>query len=165
MTNGLRASASLGPSGVGIPRFLDCCDILKALFPIPLPKTDQSFKAAATLKDPERMRLKLVFICSAAAATLGAGSSIAIILSVFSSLKPISAPGLLVLSTFLLPAVATLLATIFVYRHTARRRKLQAALTVIISLVLTLALFVIGTILTSRFQPIQPQPNTPHNTT
>lgn len=111
------------------------------------------------------MRLKLVFISSIVAATIGAGSSIAIILWVFSSLKPITTPGSLVLATFLLPAGAILLAAIFVYRHTARRRKLQAALTVIISLVLTIAFFVIGTIVTARLNPIQPQPGLQRNTT
>jgi amino acid transporter len=126
---------------------------------------DQSSKTAGTSKDYERMRLKLVFTSSVVASTIGAGSAIAIILSVFSSLKPITAPGLLVLGTFLLPAVAILLATIFVYRHTARRRKLQAALTVIISLVLTIAFFVIGTIVTSRINPLPPQPGTQRNTT
>ncbi len=75
------------------------------------------------------MRLKLVLISSLIAAVVGAGSTIAIILLVFSSLKPINAPGWLVLLTYLLPLLATLLASIFVYRHTARRRKLQAALT------------------------------------
>ena len=49
------------------------------------------------------MRLKLVIISSLVAAIVGAGSAIAIILSVFSSLKPIASPGLLVLSTYLLP--------------------------------------------------------------
>lgn len=111
------------------------------------------------------MRLKLVFISSVVAATVGAGSSIAIILSVFSSLHPITTPGLFVLATFLLPAGATLLATIFVYRHTARRRKLQAALTVILSLILTIAFFVIGSIVTSRINPIHPQPGTQRNAT
>ena len=110
------------------------------------------------------MRLKLVFISAVVAATVGAGCAIAIILSVFSSLKPISAPGLLVLATFLLPAVAILLAAIFVYRHTARRRKLQAALTVFICLILTLAFFVIGSIFTSRNNPIPPQPGTLRDT-
>jgi ABC-type transport system involved in multi-copper enzyme maturation permease subunit len=111
------------------------------------------------------MRLKLVFVSSVVAAAVGAGCTIAIILYVFSSLKPITAPGLFVLATFLLPAGATLLATIFVYRHTARRRKLQAALTVIISLVLTIAFFVIGSIVTSRINPIQPPPGNQRNTT
>lgn len=111
------------------------------------------------------MRLKLVFICSIVAATIGAGSAIAIILWVFSSLSPMAAPGSLVLATFLLPALAILLATIFVYRHTARRRRLQAALTVIISLVLTISFFVIGSIVTSRISPIQPEPGSQRNTT
>jgi hypothetical protein len=111
------------------------------------------------------MRLKLVFISSLVAATVGAGASIAIILSVFSSLKPISTPGLLVLATFLLPAGLTLLAAVFVYRHTARRRKLQAALTVIISLILTITFFVIGSIVTSRIRPIQAEPNLQRNAT
>jgi len=127
-------------------------------------RQDQSSRTAATLKDPERMRLKLVFISSVVAAALGAGSSIAIILYVSSSLKPITAPGLFVLATFLLPAGATLLATIFVYRHTARRRKLQAALTVIISIILTIAFFVIASISTSRANPVLPQPGTLRDT-
>lgn len=110
------------------------------------------------------MRLKLVFISSVAAATVGAGSAIAIILWVFSSLNPITAPGSLVLATFLLPAGAILLASLFVYRHTARRRKLQAALTVLISLVLTIAFFVIGSIVTSRRSPIVPAPGTLRDT-
>jgi hypothetical protein len=111
------------------------------------------------------MRLKLVFLSSLIAALVGAGSAIAIIISVFSSLKPISSPGLLVLSTFLLPALTVLLATIFVYRHTARRRKLQAALTTFVALLLTLALFVLASIYTSRRQPLAPQPGSPHSTT
>ena len=102
------------------------------------------------------MRLKLVLIASFVAAVAGAGSVIAIVLSVFSSLASITSPGLLVIATYLLPVLCTLLASIFVYRHTARRRKLQAALTAIISLVLTLAIFVVASMLTSRSTPEQP---------
>jgi hypothetical protein len=101
------------------------------------------------------MRLKLVLISSLTAAIVGAGSVIAIILFVFSSLKPIATPGLLVFSTFLLPILTTALASIFVYRHTARRRKLQAALTVLSSLVLILALFLLASIIMSRRENIQ----------
>ena len=75
------------------------------------------------------MRLKLVLISALIAALVGAGAAIVIILSVFSSFKPVTAPGLLVVSTYLLPTVATILASVFVYRHTARRRRLQAVLT------------------------------------
>ena len=111
------------------------------------------------------MRLKLVIISSLIAAILGAGSAIAIILSVFSSLKPVTLPGLLVLSTYLLPAVMIVLATMFVYRHTARRRKLQATLTAILSLLLVIAFFVVASIITSRTEPVDPQPQLQRNAT
>lgn len=109
------------------------------------------------------MRLKLVLISALIAAVVGAGSAIAIILSVLSSLKPGTAAGLLVVSTYLLPTLATLLASVFVYRHTARRRKLQAVLTAIIALVLTIFLFVLASIITARTQPVQPQPGPQQN--
>jgi hypothetical protein len=109
------------------------------------------------------MRLKLVLISALIAAVAGAGSAIAIILSVFSSLKPITAPGLLVVSTYFLPALAMLLASIFVYRHTARRRRLQAVLTALIALLLTILLFVVASIMTARTKPIQPGPSPPRN--
>jgi amino acid transporter len=99
------------------------------------------------------MRLKLVLISSLVAATVGAGSAIAIILSVFSSLTPIASPGLLVVAIYLLPLLMIVLAAIFVYRHTARRRKLQATLTAIVTLLLTITFFVITSIVTSRNDP------------
>lgn len=104
------------------------------------------------------MRLKLVFIASLLAALTGAGASVAIILAVFSSLNTLSSPGLLVLSTFLLPIITCLLASIFVYRHTARRRKLQAAATAILSIVLTLAAFIVASIVTAQRRPLETPP-------
>lgn len=111
------------------------------------------------------MRLKLVIISSLVAAVVGAGSAIAIILSVFSSLKPIGSPGLLVLSTYLLPMLMIVLSAMFVYRHTARRRKLQATLTAILALLLTIALFVVASVFTSRRDPVDPQPGLQRNAT
>jgi uncharacterized membrane protein len=104
------------------------------------------------------MRLKLVLVCSIIAAIAGAGGAIAVILSVFSSLKPIGAPTVLVLVTFLLPIVTTFVAALFVYRHTARRRKLQAVMTALLSLVLIVGIFVGASIYSGRTRPIQPQP-------
>jgi len=109
------------------------------------------------------MRLKLVLIASLIAAVAGAGSAIAIVLFLFSSLESITSPGLLALATYLLPVLSTLFASIFVYRHTARRRRLQAALTVIISFVLTLAIFVTASMVTSRSTPEQPLPQPQRN--
>ena len=104
------------------------------------------------------MRLKLVLMSSLIAAVAGAGAATGIILSVFSSLKPITRPGVVVVSTYLLPVIAILLASIFVYRHTARRRKLQAILTATLSILLTILIFIIASIVTARRVPIQPEP-------
>lgn len=107
------------------------------------------------------MRLKLVLIASLIAAVVGAGSAIAIVLGLSSSLETMITPGLY-LATYLLPIGAIFFASMFVYRHTARRRKLQAALTVLISLVLTIAIFIGTSMLTSR--PANPeQPTPPRN--
>lgn len=101
------------------------------------------------------MRLKLVIAASLLAAVVGAGSCIALVLGVF-SVKVLSSPGLLAASTLLLPIVTIVFASIFVYRHTARRRKLQAFLTAILAILLTLSLFLLASILTSRNEPADP---------
>ena len=103
------------------------------------------------------MRLRLVIAASLLAAIVGAGSCVALVLGVF-SVKALSSPGLLVVSTLLLPAAAIIFASIFVYRHTARRRKLQAVLTALLATFLTLALFVCASILSSRLNPKLPEP-------
>ena len=104
------------------------------------------------------MRLKLVIAASALAAVVGAGSCIALVLGVF-SVKALSSPTLLVISTLLLPTAAIVFASIFVYRHTARRRKLQALLTAILATLLTLCFFALASILSARgglADPTQP---------
>jgi hypothetical protein len=103
------------------------------------------------------MRLKLVLIASLLAAVVGAGASIAIILGVFASLRPLSSPGPLVISTFVLPVAAVSYASIFVYRHTARRRKLQAALTAILALLLCLSAIIAASLITSRLTRVGSQ--------
>ena len=108
------------------------------------------------------MRLKLVLISSLIAAIVGAGSTSLIILLLFS--KPVTTPGLLVLSTYLLPVGSILLAAIFVYRHTARRRRLQAALTALISLLLTFGIFLLVSILSApTFKQLPPPTEAPRN--
>jgi len=108
------------------------------------------------------MRLKLVIIASVLAALVGAGASIALVLFVF-AVKSLSSPGLLAASTFLLPVATIVFASIFVYRHTARRRKLQAFLTALLATLLTLSMFMLTSVLTSRrtgpTDPLQPGPH------
>jgi uncharacterized membrane protein len=112
-------------------------------------------------KEPREMRLKLVIAASVLAAVVGAGSCIALVLGVFSA-QALSKPGLLAASTILLPIATIVIASIFVYRHTARRRKLQAFLTAILATLLTLSIFVLASVLTSRGasgDPVQPGPH------
>lgn len=103
------------------------------------------------------MRFRLVIAASIIAAIVGAGSCIALVLGVF-SVKALSSPGLLVASTLLLPVAAIIFASFFVYRHTARRRRLQALLTAILATTLTLGLFVCASILSARWNPQVPKP-------
>jgi purine-cytosine permease-like protein len=95
------------------------------------------------------MRLKLVFAASALAAIVGAGSCVAIVLGFF-SLEAFFKPGLVVASTILLPVATIVFAAIFVYRHTAKRRKLQAFLTTLVAILLTLCIFILAAFLSTR---------------
>jgi len=107
------------------------------------------------------MRLKLVIAASVLAAIVGAGVCIALVLGVF-SVRALSNPGLLVTSTLVLPIATIAFASIFVYRHTARRRKLQAFITAILAIILTLAFFIAASILTGRYRPLEPRPPAEH---
>jgi len=107
------------------------------------------------------MRLKLVIAASVLAAVVGAGICIALVLGVF-SVKTLSNPGLLATSTLVLPIATIAFASIFVYRHTARRRKLQAFLTAIIAIILTLTFLIAASILTGRYRPLEPRPPVEH---
>ena len=112
------------------------------------------------------MRPKLVVGVSLLAALLGAGSCIGIVLGVFSALNPVAKPGLLVAATLLLPIATIVFASVFVYRHTARRRKLQAFITAVLATLLTLGLFVLATIWSSRRNtPEPPQITQPQQAT
>ena len=123
------------------------CGILGGAFRPPA--KEELFAHEHQTKEPARMRLKLVVIASLLAAVVGAGSCIALVLGVFSR-QALTRPGLLVASTFLLPLATIIIAAIFVYRHTARRRRLQAFLTLVLATLLTVSIFVVTSILTAR---------------
>jgi integral membrane sensor domain MASE1 len=134
------------------------CGILGGAFLSPT--KEERFARKRQIKETVRMRLKLVFLVSLLAAVAGAGSCIALVLGVFSR-QALASPGLLVLSTFLLPLATIIFASIFVYRHTARRRRLQAFLTLVLATLLTVALFIVTSIVTTRrdrMEPVRPGP-------
>jgi len=96
------------------------------------------------------MRPKLVVVVASLAALLGAGSCIGIVLASTASVGVPAKPGLLVTASLLLPIATIIFAAIFVYRHTAKRRKLQAFVTAVLATFLTLGVFVIATLLSAR---------------
>ncbi len=95
------------------------------------------------------MRWKLLVLVSVAAALVAFGFWSVVIALIFGSVRPVQRhDGLLVVSTFV-PLAFAALAGMFVYRHTARRRKTQAVFAVLLTLI-----FAAGTYFTgSRFFP------------
>jgi branched-subunit amino acid ABC-type transport system permease component len=60
------------------------------------------------------------------------------------------------------PIACVVYASVFVYRHTARRRTLQAAATALLASMLTLAALLLGSLLASRRAPEVLRPSPPN---
>jgi hypothetical protein len=105
------------------------------------------------------MRWKLFIIASLLAAIVGAGACISL-----AYFLGFDTPGIIALTTplvatiFLLPAAAITYASIFVYRHTARRRALQATATALLSIILTLAFLCATALFFNQRQPREERP-------
>jgi hypothetical protein len=99
------------------------------------------------------MRLKLVLLAALLGTLLGAGVPIAIFAATvgwraFSPDKLVYQSGSwFLLLVYLPPLIAAALAGFFVYRHTARHRKLQAALTGILVLALCVVAYFVTLLL------------------
>lgn len=106
------------------------------------------------------MRWKLLLISSFIASVVGSGATLAIIMLLAGSSKPLASQDVVALSTLIIPIAMIIAASIFVYRHTARRRKTQAMATALLSTILTLAIILTCTFILSRStrQEIPPQP-------
>ena len=109
------------------------------------------------------MRWKLLITASLLATIVGAGSALALVYGLVSPTENPSRPSLVALGALLLPVIAITLASIFVYRHTARRRRLQAMLTALLASVLTLTIFLLCSLLYTKPQPAPMPAPTPHN--
>jgi cytochrome bd-type quinol oxidase subunit 2 len=95
------------------------------------------------------MRWKLLVIASLAAAFIGCGLWSALVIGVFGNARTLARSDWLLLATMALPLAIAVYSGVFVYRHTARRRKTQAILTVIITLLLTVGTYLVA----SQFFP------------
>jgi len=93
------------------------------------------------------MRWKLLVLVSLVAALLALGLWSAFTIGVFGSARVLAQNDWLLLCSLVIPLGVTAYAGVFTYRHTAKRRKLQAALTAILVVVLILASYVIASML------------------
>lgn len=99
------------------------------------------------------MRWKLLILAPLAAATAGAGACFAAARFLLDPSRGLTEGGWVAAATLVVPAAATAFASVFVYRHTARRRALQAAATALLAALLTLTALALGSLLTRRPAP------------
>jgi len=99
------------------------------------------------------MRWKLLLIASLVAAIISAGALLVISFGLLGSAKEILTPSPLVAGMLLIPVLTIALTSIFVYRHTSRRRGLQAIAAAVLALLLALAISAAGSILLAKRRP------------
>ena len=92
------------------------------------------------------MRWKLLIVVVLVATFAGFGGWLALTVGIFGSAASMSRQPLWFLLSLIIPLFFVVFAAFFVYRHTARRRKLQALLTAILVAVGILAGYSIGDI-------------------
>ena len=107
------------------------------------------------------MRWKLLIAASLLAAAVGAGAFYAASYFLLAPWGGWAAPLWAAALSLLAPLGAITYAAVFVYRHTPRRRQLQAAATALLASLLTLAALTLGPVLKGRPAPeLLPSPPT-----
>ena len=99
------------------------------------------------------MRWKLLIAASLSAAIVGAGACLLAAHFLLGAPPAAAAPGWAATAVLLLPIGAVAAASVFVYRHTARRRSLQAMATALLASLLTLTALLAGSLLLHRPAP------------
>ena len=89
------------------------------------------------LKESDIMRWKLVLLAPLSAAILGMALWASLVIAVFGSAWNMARDERLLIASAFIPIGVAIFAGIFVYRHTARKRRTQAIVTVLLSLLLT----------------------------
>jgi hypothetical protein len=90
------------------------------------------------------MRWKLLVIVSFATALVACGLWSALAIGLFGTASNLARHDWLLLSSALVPLALSAYAGVFVYRHTARRRKTQAVFAVILALFLTAGSYLVA---------------------
>ncbi len=87
------------------------------------------------------MRWKVIILVSAAAATLSCLLWCALAIAIFGSAAMLAGHKVLFALSLVIPLGLIAFASTFVYRHTARKRRTQAVITAVLSLLLTPVLY------------------------
>jgi TctA family transporter len=109
------------------------------------------------------MRWKLLLITALLATIAGAGSTLFLVYALVRPFESLVRPSLFSLAALLIPVAAITFAAIFVYRHTARRRRLQAMLTVLMASVLMLTVLLLSSVLYTKPAPAPTPVPVPRN--
>lgn len=93
------------------------------------------------------MRWKLLVLASLAAALFACGLWSALAIGAFGTARELARHDWLLLASAIVPLAIAVYAGVFVYRHTSRRRKTQAVVTVIVALFLTVGTYFVASLL------------------
>jgi hypothetical protein len=99
------------------------------------------------------MRFKLILIVSMVVSIVGSAGTAFLLYVSFGSIEFTRPRGFWLISSCVMPAILVLTGGFFVYRHTARRRALQAMLTIVISVFIILSLFLASVLILRRPSP------------
>jgi hypothetical protein len=94
---------------------------------------------------------------------VGVSSALGLIFGLTLTAENLSRPTLFAFGALLVPIAAVAAASIFVYRHTARRRRLQAMLTALLASILTLTILLLNSVLYTKPAPATPPVPVPRN--
>ena len=98
------------------------------------------------------MRWKLLILASLGAAILGIGLWASFAIIFFGSARALARHDWLLPASAFIPLALVAYASVFVYRHTARRRKTQVVITAVVSILLALFIYLAAsTVFVSRF--------------
>jgi uncharacterized membrane protein len=96
------------------------------------------------------MRWKLLGLVSVIGALFGVTLWSALTIATFGSASSLARNGWITLGTLVIPLGVSIFGALFVYRHTAHRRKTQAALATLLTLLLTAAVYLVAATITPR---------------
>jgi|SRR6266850_3317276 len=96
------------------------------------------------------MRWKLLVITSAASALVAFCAWEVTIHVIFGPIRPVPRRDWLLLASACIPLVFAAISAFFVYRHTARRRKTQAVISLVLTLILAAGAYLAGATLSPQ---------------